>query len=271
MAKARLPGQISGEVIDMDFMAEYKHWLESGALSAEEHAELQSVADDKEEIESRFYAPLSFGTAGLRGVLGVGLNRMNRFTVGQAAQGLAKLIVSNGQEAMDRGVAIAYDSRHFSPEFAKKSACILAANGIKALIFDELRPTPELSFAVRHYGCIAGINITASHNPKEYNGYKVYWEDGAQLPPAEADVVAKEMAATDIFTGVKTTDFDEAVKSGMIRMLGKDTDEAYLGEVIKVAVNPDCVSQVADDFKLVYTPFHGAGYRLVPEILRRLG
>lgn len=163
---------------------------------------------------------------------------MNRFTVGQAAQGLAKLIVSNGQEAMDRGVAIAYDSRHFSPEFAKQSACILAANGIKALIFDELRPTPELSFAVRHYGCIAGINITASHNPKEYNGYKVYWEDGAQLPPAEADVVAKEMAATDIFTGVKTTDFDEAVKSGMIRMLGKDTDEAYLGEVIKVAVNP---------------------------------
>ena len=123
----------------------------------------------------------------------------------------------------------------------------------KALIFDELRPTPELSFAVRHYGCIAGINITASHNPKEYNGYKVYWEDGAQLPPAEADVVAKEMAATDIFTGVKTTDFDEAVKSGMIRMLGKDTDEAYLGEVIKVAVNPDCVKQVADDFKLVYT------------------
>ena len=145
MAKARLPGQISGEVIDMDFMAEYKHWLESGALSAEEHAELQSVADDKEEIESRFYAPLSFGTAGLRGVLGVGLNRMNRFTVGQAAQGLAKLIVSNGQAAMDRGVAIAYDSRHFSPEFAKQSACILAANGIKALIFDELRPLDEVA------------------------------------------------------------------------------------------------------------------------------
>ena len=236
----------------MDFMTEYKHWLESGALSAEEHAELESVADNNEEIESRFYAPLSFGTAGLRGVLGVGLNRMNRFTVGQAAQGLAKLIVSNGPEDMERGVAIAYDSRHFSPEFAKQSACILAANGIKALLFDELRPTPELSFAVRHYGCIAGINITASHNPKEYNGYKVYWEDGAQLPPAEADVVAKEMAATDIFTGVKTMDFDEAVGSGMIRMLGKDTDEAYLGEVIKVAVN-------------------GAGYRLGPEILRRLG
>ena len=255
----------------MDYMSEYKRWLENPALSDEERAELQSVEGNQEEIESRFFAPLSFGTAGLRGVLGVGLNRMNRFTVGQAAQGLANLIVSNGKAAMDRGVAIAYDSRHFSPEFARQSACILAASGIKALLFDELRPTPELSFAIRHYGCIAGINITASHNPKEYNGYKVYWEDGAQLPPAEADVVAKEMAATDIFTGVRTGDYDEFVKNGMIRILSTETDEAYLGEVIKVAVNPDCVKQVADDFKLVYTPFHGAGYRLVPEILRRLG
>ena len=150
----------------------------------------------------------------------------NRFTVGQAAQGLANLIVSNGQAAMDRGVAIAYDSRHFSAEFAKQSACIMAANGIQSLLFDELRPTPELSFAVRHYGCIAGINITASHNPKEYNGYKVYWEDGAQLPPAEADVVASEMAKTDIFTGVKTADYDESVKNGLIRILSKETDEA---------------------------------------------
>ena len=255
----------------MDYMSEYKRWLDCSALSADEHAELAAVADNQEEIESRFFAPLSFGTAGLRGVLGVGLNRMNRFTVGQAAQGLANLIVSNGQAAMDRGVAIAYDSRHFSAEFAKQSACIMAANGIQSLLFDELRPTPELSFAVRHYGCIAGINITASHNPKEYNGYKVYWEDGAQLPPAEADVVASEMAKTDIFTGVKTADYDESVKNGLIRILSKETDEAYLSEVIKVAVNPDCVKQVADEFKLVYTPFHGAGYRLVPEILRRLG
>ena len=255
----------------MDYMSEYKRWLDCSALSADEHAELAAVADNQEEIESRFFAPLSFGTAGLRGVLGVGLNRMNRFTVGQAAQGLANLIVSNGQAAMDRGVAIAYDSRHFSAEFAKQSACIMAANGIQSLLFDELRPTPELSFAVRHYGCIAGINITASHNPKEYNGYKVYWEDGAQLPPAEADVVASEMAKTDIFTGVKTADYDESVKNGLIRILSTETDEAYLGEVIKVAVNPDCVKQVADEFKLVYTPFHGAGYRLVPEILRRLG
>ena len=255
----------------MDYMSEYKRWLDNAALSAQERAELQAIEGNAEEIESRFFAPLSFGTAGLRGVLGIGLNRMNRWTVGQAAQGLANLVVSNGRAAMERGVAIAYDSRRFSPEFARQSACILAASGIKTLLFDELRPTPELSFAIRRYGCIAGINITASHNPKEYNGYKVYWEDGAQLPPAEADVVAREMAVTDIFTGVRTGDYDGFVKNGMIRLLGRETDEAYLGEVIKVAVNPECVRQVADEFKLVYTPFHGAGYRLVPEILRRLG
>ena len=158
-----------------------------------------------------------------------------------------------------------------SPEFARLCACILAENGIQVRLYDELRPTPELSFAIRHYGTIAGINITASHNPKEYNGYKVYWEDGAQLPPAEADVVAKEMGALDLFTDVKVGDFDQYLASGRIIMLGKETDEAYLGEVLKVAVNPDCVKQVADEFKLVYTPFHGAGYRLVPEILKRIG
>ena len=255
----------------MDYMSEYSRWLSRPELTAEERAELTAIKDNQEEIESRFFAPLSFGTAGLRGVLGVGLYRMNRFTVGQATQGLANLVVAGGKKQMERGVAIAFDSRHCSPEFAQQSACILAASGIKTLLFDELRPTPELSFAIRHYGCIAGINITASHNPKEYNGYKVYWEDGAQLPPQEADMVAREMAATDLFTGVRTGDYEEFVKSGMIRILSKETDEAYLGEVLKVAVNPDCVKQVADEFKLVYTPFHGAGYRLVPEILKRLG
>jgi len=255
----------------MDYMQEYKKWLDQPALTDEERAELQAVEGNNEEIESRFYAPLSFGTAGLRGVLGVGLNRMNRFTVGQATQGLANLIISNGEKAMERGVAIAYDSRNFSPEFAEQCACILAANGIKVFLFDELRPTPELSFAIRHRGCIAGINITASHNPKEYNGYKVYWADGAQLPPKEADVVAKEMAATDIFTGVKSMDFAEAKEKNLVTMLTKQTDDVYLSEVLKVAVNPDCVKQVADNFKLVYTPFHGAGYRLVPDILRQLG
>ncbi|MDE7035519.1 MAG: phospho-sugar mutase, partial [Eubacteriales bacterium] len=183
----------------MDYVKEYERWLAAPGLAADERAELEAIKGNNGEIESRFFAPLSFGTAGLRGVLGVGLYRMNRFTVGAATQGLANLILSNGEKACKRGVAIAYDSRHMSPEFARLCACILAENGIQVRLYDELRPTPELSFAIRHYGTIAGINITASHNPKEYNGYKVYWEDGAQLPPAEADVVAKEMAALDLF------------------------------------------------------------------------
>lgn len=255
----------------MNYMAEYERWLASPALSNEERAELEAIRGDEDAIKDRFFAPLSFGTAGLRGVLGTGLYRMNRFTVGAATQGLANLIVQNGAEAMKRGVAIAYDSRHFSPEFAQLAASILAANGIQVKLYDELRPTPELSFAIRHYGTIAGINVTASHNPKEYNGYKVYWEDGAQLPPKEADVVAKEMEALDFFTDVKTMDFAQALEQGLVQMMDWQTDEAYLQEVLKVAINPDCVRQVADDFKLVYTPFHGAGYRLVPEILRRIG
>ena len=255
----------------MNYMSEYERWLASPALTAEERAELEAIRGDDEAIKDRFFAPLSFGTAGLRGVLGTGLYRMNRFTVGAATQGLANLIVQNGPEAMARGAAIAYDSRHFSPEFAKLAACILAANGIQVKLYDELRPTPELSFAIRYYGTIAGINITASHNPKEYNGYKVYWEDGAQLPPKEADVVAAEMEALDFFTDVKTGDFDAFRAEGKIQMMDWQTDEAYLKQVLAVAINPDCVAQVADDFKLVYTPFHGAGYRLVPEILRRIG
>ena len=255
----------------MNYMAEYERWLASPALTADERAELEAIRGDEDAIKDRFFAPLSFGTAGLRGVLGVGLYRMNRFTVGAATQGLANLIVQNGPEACARGVAIAYDSRHFSPEFAQLAACILAANGISVKLYDELRPTPELSFAIRYYGTIAGINITASHNPKEYNGYKVYWEDGAQLPPKEADVVAKEMGALDFFADVKTMDFEEAKAKGLVKMMDWQTDEAYLKEVLKVAINPDCVKQVADDFKLVYTPFHGAGYRLVPEILKRIG
>ena len=255
----------------MNYMAEYERWLASPALTTDERAELEAIRGDEDAIKDRFFAPLSFGTAGLRGVLGVGLYRMNRFTVGAATQGLANLIVQNGPEACARGVAIAYDSRHFSPEFAQLAACILAANGISVKLYDELRPTPELSFAIRYYGTIAGINITASHNPKEYNGYKVYWEDGAQLPPKEADVVAKEMGALDFFADVKTMDFEEAKAQGLVKMMDWQTDEAYLKEVLKVAINPDCVKQVADDFKLVYTPFHGAGYRLVPEILKRIG
>ncbi len=255
----------------MDYVAEFERWLASDALTADERAELEAIRGDDEAIKDRFFAPLSFGTAGLRGVLGVGLYRMNRFTVGAATQGLANLIKQYGEDAMKRGVSIAYDSRHMSPEFAQLAASILSANGIQVLLYDELRPTPELSFAIRYYGTIAGINITASHNPKEYNGYKVYWEDGAQLPPKEADVVAAEMGACDFFKDVKIADFEEMKACGMIKMLDWQTDEAYLKQVQAVAVNPECIKEVADDFKLVYTPFHGAGYRLVPEILRRIG
>ena len=255
----------------MDYLAEYECWLASDALTADERAELEAIRGDDEAIKDRFFAPLSFGTAGLRGVLGTGLYRMNRFTVGAATQGLANLILQNGEEAMKRGVSIAYDSRHMSPEFAQLAASILSANGIQVLLYDELRPTPELSFAIRYYGTIAGINITASHNPKEYNGYKVYWEDGAQLPPKEADVVAGEMGKLDFFKDVKIADFEEMKAKGLIKMLDWQTDEAYLKQVQAVAVNPECIKEVADEFKLVYTPFHGAGYRLVPEILRRIG
>lgn len=255
----------------MQYMVEFDRWLNAGMLNAQETAELEAIRGDEKAIRERFFAPLSFGTAGLRGILGTGLYRMNRFTVGVATQGLANLIISNGAEAMARGVAIAYDSRHQSDTFAAQAACIMAANGIQVRLYDELRPTPELSFAIRHYGTIAGINITASHNPKEYNGYKVYWEDGAQLPPAEADVVAEQMTSLDIFADVKTGDFDTFLAEGKIIMLGAETDEAYLTEVQAVAAYPQCIAQVADTMKLVYTPFHGAGYRLVPEILRRVG
>lgn len=255
----------------MTYREAYETWLKEFADDQATVDELKAIAGDEKEIEDRFYTELSFGTAGMRGVLGAGTNRMNLYNVRRATKGFADYINSQNPEYRQRGVVIAYDSRRMSPEFAKASALVLCHEGIHVYLFDELRPVPILSYAVRHLHAIAGIVITASHNPPQYNGYKVYWEDGAQLPPAEADVVASEMAKTDIFTGVKTADYDESVKNGLIRILSKETDEAYLGEVIKVAVNPDCVKQVADEFKLVYTPFHGAGYRLVPEILRRLG
>lgn len=255
----------------MTYREAYETWLKEFADDQATVDELKAIAGDEKEIEDRFYTELSFGTAGMRGVLGAGTNRMNLYNVRRATKGFADYINSQNPEYRQRGVVIAYDSRRMSPEFAKASALVLCHEGIHVYLFDELRPVPILSYAVRHLHAIAGIVITASHNPPQYNGYKVYWEDGAQLPPAEADVVASEMAKTDIFTGVKTADYDESVKKGLIRILSKETDEAYLGEVIKVAVNPDCVKQVADEFKLVYTPFHGAGYRLVPEILRRLG
>ena len=254
----------------MAYKDEYRKWLDNPSLDPATRRELEAMKDDEKAIESAFFAPLSFGTAGLRGIMGAGLYRMNTYTVARATKGLADYIVESGREAMEKGCAVCYDSRNNSPEFAKISACVLAAAGIKVFLFDELRPTPELSFAIRRYGYQAGINITASHNPKEYNGYKVYWEDGAQIPPPVADKVSAYIEATDIF-GVPLADFEDAKRSGLITMIGAEVDEAFYAEVLSHAINPDAVKAAADHFKVVYTPFHGTGYREVPEVLRRLG
>ncbi len=253
----------------MGYMEEYKRWLEAPQLSEEERAELRGIASDEKEIESRFYAPLAFGTAGLRGTMAVGLNRMNVYVVRQVTQAMAELAISAG--GAECGVAIAHDSRINSRLFATEAARVLAANGVKVLLFDDLRPTPELSFAVRRYGCIAGINITASHNPSEYNGYKAYWEDGAQLPPEHAGAVERAVAKIDIFAGAKLCDFDGAVASGMIKILGAETDEAFLSCAFGETIDLGPVKRMGDKLSFVYTPFHGAGYKLVPEVLRRAG
>lgn len=255
----------------MDYKAEYQKWLDSPALSESEWAELNSIKEDDKEIESRFFAPLEFGTAGLRGTMKVGLHHMNTHIIRHATQAFADVIAAEGEEAKNKGIAIAHDCRLNGEEFSKEAACIMAANGIHVRIFDALRPTPELSFAVIHYGCTAGLNITASHNPKEYNGYKVYWSDGAQLPPQQADDIAKRMAETDVFTCYKTVDFDEAVKSGMIEIIGEETDKIFVENVLGMQIDKDAVKDVADDFRVVYTPFHGCGYKLVPEVLSKIG
>ena len=255
----------------MDYRKEYEHWLDSPSLSEEEWKELDAIRNDENEIKSRFRGPLEFGTAGLRGVMGVGINRMNIHVVRWATQAFAALIVAEGDEARRKGVVICYDCRNNSPEFAMEAACVCAANGIHVRLFDALRPTPELSFAVIHYGATAGINITASHNPAAYNGYKVYWSDGAQLPPHHAADVAQRMSELDIFNDVSTIPFQEALEKGLIEYLGSETDEAFLENVMAQAIDPAPVKAVADRFPIVYTPFHGAGHKLVPEALRRLG
>ncbi|MCI7733789.1 MAG: phospho-sugar mutase [Dysosmobacter sp.] len=255
----------------MDFMKEYEKWLASPALSAEEHAELEAIKDDPKEIESRFYGPLEFGTAGLRGTMYVGLHNMNIHVIRWATQGFADVIAAEGEEGKQRGVAICMDCRNHSEEFARAAAEVCAANGIHVRIFESLRPTPELSFAVREYHCQAGINVTASHNPKEYNGYKVYWADGAQLPPHHADAIAKRLGEIDIFNDIKTMPYDEAVKAGLIEILGAETDEKFLANVMGQVNDAETVAKVADTFKLVYTPFHGTGHKLIPEALKRLG
>ena len=248
----------------------FNEWLN---LDSETKEELLSIKDEK-EIEDRFYKDLEFGTGGLRGIMGAGSNRMNKYTVARASLGLANYFTSKKNNADSNEIckiAIAYDSRNNSELFAKISAVVYANNGFEVYLFDRLVPVPVLSFTTAYLGCDAGVMITASHNPKEYNGYKVYWEDGAQLPPKEADVVAKEMGALDMFTEVKIMYHQEAVDQGLIKIIGPESDEIYLRQIQKMCINPDCIAEVADDFKIIYTPFHGAGYKLVPEILKRIG
>ena len=255
----------------MNYNEKWEYWLNSPVVDDTTKAELKKLSDNPKELEERFYKDLEFGTAGLRGILGAGTNRMNIYTVRHATQGLANYIVAKGESAMNRGVVISYDSRHFSTEFAYESACVLAASGIKTYVFDILHPVPVLSFAVRHLNCHNGIMITASHNPARYNGYKVYGEDGAQLNVADSNVVFDYITNMDIFRDVKTMDVNEAKAKGLITVIGKDVREAYLEEVLKCRKNPDVANDTAKDLKIVYTPFHGSGLVPVTEVLEKAG
>lgn len=253
----------------MDYQKRYREWLENDYFDADTKAELTAIKENDNEIKERFYKDLEFGTAGLRGVIGAGTNRMNIYTVRKATQGLANYILKNG--AQSRGVAIAYDSRRMSPEFADESALCLAANGIKAYVFESLRPTPELSFAVRKLNCIAGINITASHNPPEYNGYKVYWEDGAQItPPHDTGIMAEVEAVTDYAT-VKTMSLEAAKEAGLYEVIGEAVDDAYMEELKKQVIHQDAIDQMNKDLKIVYSPLHGTGNIPVRRVLKELG
>lgn len=253
----------------MGYRENYEAWLNNPYFDEATRAELQRIAADEKEIEERFYMDLEFGTAGLRGVIGAGTNRMNIYTVRKATQGLANYI--SQVEAKEQGVAIAYDSRRMSPEFADEAALCLAANGIKAYVFESLRPTPELSYAVRKLGCIAGINITASHNPPEYNGYKVYWADGAQItPPHDTGIMAEVRKVTD-YAAVKTMALEDAKAAGLYQVIGADIDDPYMEELKKLVLHQDCIDQVAAEMKIVYTPLHGTGNIPVRRVLKELG
>ena len=253
----------------MGYMEEYKFWLENDYFDQKTKEELKGIEGNNAEIEDRFYKDLEFGTGGLRGVIGAGTNRMNIYTVRKATQGLANFIKKQGGEK--KGVAIAYDSRFMSPEFADVAALCLAANGIKAYVFDELRPTPELSFALRTLGCISGIVVTASHNPPEYNGYKVYWEDGAQVTaPKDKEIIDEVKAVTD-YADVLTMDKETAVAAGLYQVIGSEIDDAYMVELKKQIIHPEVIQEMADDIKIVYTPFHGTGNKPVRRVLSELG
>ena len=253
----------------MGYKENYESWLNNPYFDEDTRNELKGIAGNEKEIEDRFYMDLEFGTAGLRGVIGAGTNRMNIYTVRKATQGLANYIASvSGQ---DRGVAIAYDSRRMSPEFADEAALCLAANGIKAYVFESLRPTPELSYAVRKLGCIAGINVTASHNPPEYNGYKVYWEDGAQITPPHDTGIMDEVKKVTDYAAVKTMALEEAKAAGLYQTIGADIDDAYIAELKKLVLHQDCIDKVGAELKIVYTPLHGTGNIPVRRVLAELG
>lgn len=253
----------------MDYKKVYEEWLANPYFDEATKEELRAIEGDEKEIKERFYADLEFGTAGLRGIIGAGTNRMNVYTVRKATQGLANYIKSVG--AQEKGVAIAYDSRHMSPEFADESALCLAANGIKAYVFESLRPTPELSYAVRKLGCTAGINITASHNPPEYNGYKVYWEDGAQVTPPHDTSIMDEVGKVTSFDMVKTMAKEEAVKAGLYEVISDDVDEKYFAQLRNLSIHPEIIKQMAKDIKIVYTPLHGTGLEPVKRVLKDMG
>ena len=252
-----------------DYMKIYQEWLANPYFDDKTKEELRAIANDENEIKERFYIDLEFGTAGLRGIIGAGINRMNIYTVRRATQGLANYIIKQG--GADKGVAIAFDSRHMSPEFAMEAAMTLAANGIKAYKFESLRPTPELSFAVRELGCIAGINITASHNPPEYNGYKVYWEDGAQITPPHDSGIMGEVKSISDWNTVKTMDKAEAEKAGLFQVIGKEVDDAYIAELKKQVLHIDAIEAEGKNLKIVYTPLHGTGNIPARRILKELG
>ena len=253
----------------MNYQEQYQSWLTNPYFDEETKAELKALADDDKEIKERFYKELEFGTAGLRGVIGAGTNRMNIYTVRKATQGLANYIIQKGFQS--KGVAIAYDSRRMSPEFANEAALCLAANGIKAYIFESLRPTPELSYAVRKLGCIAGINITASHNPPEYNGYKVYWEDGAQITPPHDKGIMDEVQKVTDYNTVKTMDLEAAKAAGVYEVIGAEIDDAYIEELKKQVIHWDSIKAVSKDLKIVYSPLHGTGNIPARRVLKELG
>ena len=255
----------------MSYQAQYERWLHSPALSQPEKDELAALSHNAGEIEDRFFSLLQFGTAGLRGVMGVGLRRMNVHVIRHATQAFANVILAEGKAFAAQGVAICYDCRVHSQEFARAAAEVMAGNGIPVRLFEAMRPTPELSFAVREYGCAAGLNVTASHNPPEYNGYKVYWSDGAQLPPQHAAAIATQMEQLDVFDDIQSLAYETALNKGLITLMGKETDDKFLAHVLAQINDKASVAKVADTFTMVYTPFHGTGYQQIPYVLGELG